>query len=218
MKNKKIRYRVLGVIIIPLVIITIALGFVAFSSVNKMTNMNKDSEMKMSIESMDYHLRSNPTALQEELFKELIEACDSEERDDLHIAELVVENFVADFYTWTNKYGQFDVGGLYYVYSPLKNNIYDYARDTFYRYINHYINEYGQDEVLEVKEVNASGEFMDEGYDIEGEHLDEVYWIEADLTYADKAMPTDGLDTHLYFTVIKNEDGRFEIVQSYGEE
>ncbi len=222
MKSKKNRYRILAVILIPLVIICIVLLLMAFLSLRNLTDQTS-GEISLSIAEYDYHLRAQPTALQEELFDELTAALNAEEVDQELCAELVVENFVADFYTWTNKHGQYDVGGMYYVYSDQKVNIYNEARDGFYKGINNAINEYGKDEVLEVASVEASAARLSGGYelvDADGAslHYSDAFNVDCTFTYKDNAMDTSGLSTRQSYIVIRDaETGRYEIVEAIGE-
>ena len=216
-KDKKTRYRNLILVTLPFVLLIGVFGYLSADALSTLiggvtgnTNVASDS-----IDSMDYHLINGATDLQKDLFKELNKAVESGESAE--IAKSVVENFVADFYTWTNKAGQNDVGGMYYVYSPNKNNIYNQARNQFYKYVSTYINEYGQDNILEVASVEA--EVSDEAreYTI-GDMTYESYYVTCNWTYVDhKHFNEKDYYTKEYFEVIKNADGRFEIVQAYGD-
>lgn len=220
-KDKKVRYRNLVLLIIPFVILIGLFSYMSLNSIMSILGMatGSSSQVVNSIESMDYHLRGNATDLQEELFKDLAKAVEKNEdgEKDLEVAELVVKNFIADFYTWSNKNGSFDIGGMYYVYSPSKTNIYNQARDEFYKYVSYYINEYGKENLLEIEtieteviETNGTYTYGDKSYP--------SCFIKAEWTFVDK----DGFDesdylTKAYFTVIKNDAGRFEIVQTFGD-
>ena len=217
--NPKTRYRNLALIILPFILLIGLFGFIAFSSAKGLLG---GSKLAYSIDSMDYHLRSNATDYQKELFKELSKLCAVEEeaeKDKLAIASSVVENYIADFYTWTNKAGSYDVGGLYYVHSPSKGNIYAKARDKFYKYVTHYINEYSSEVLLEVEEdsIVIEGSKTKDPYVYNGNNYD-AYYFHASWNYVDH----EGFNEKTYkssenFLVIENEDGRFEIVQAYGD-
>lgn len=216
-KNKKNRYKNLILILLPFVILLSVLLCISYNSVKSLSGIKDGSNNKISasIDSMDYHLINNATDLQKDLFKELNKAV--KDADDKAIATLVAENFVADFYTWTNKAGQFDVGGLYYVYSPQKTTIYNQARNQFYRYVSKYIEKYGQKNILEVKNVEAQCSDDVSKYEIDGESFD-AYYVECNWSYVDhKDFTEKEYRTKEYFTIIKNADGRFEIVQAYGD-
>ena len=218
-KNPKTRYRNLGLIILPFVLLFCLFGFLAWRSAGNL--LGGSTSMANSIDTMDYHLRANATEYQRSLFQELSDLCltDAENKDKEAIAASVVENFIADFYTWTNKAGSYDVGGLYYVYSPSKANIYTQARDTFYHYLTNYIKDYGAENLLEVAQdsIEIKGSKVDEKYIYNGKEYD-AYYYSATWSYVDH----DGFDESDYetsenFLVIENEDGRFEIVQAYGD-
>ena len=217
-KNPKTRLR--NLIIIISFFVLLAVFFVIFSinslstTLDAATNDTIDVSEKYVIRSMDYHLRNNATAFQEELFSELKDCIENGSREE--IAKSVAENFVADFYTWTNKSGLYDVGGMCYIYGPNKNNMCFQARDYFYHYLNYYIDEYGQSNLLEVESIDSSVEKR-ESYAYENSEYD-AYFVICNWAYKDNAkFPTDGYYTREYFTVI-DHNGRFEIVEAYGDE
>ena len=223
MKNKKTRYRILGIIIIPLVIICILLAVLAVTSLKSAVNITGPAEMESSIDDLGYHLRSDATDLQKTLFDELTEALNAEEEDEELIAESIVKNFVADFYTWTNKEGQYDIGGMDYVYTPQKTNIYDEARNDFYKTFEQSVEAYGQDETLEIDEVSASAVALSGGYDLEEDgvsvHFSDAFTVDCDFSYADTDMDKSALETRQTFIVIKDQEtGRYESVEALGGE
>ena len=223
-KNPKTRKRNLILAILRFVIIASICGFIAFKSVNSISGnaqgTSKES-YKDSIDSMDYHLRSNATKYQTELFRELTKAIE-DGTDKYNIARLVAENYVADFYTWSNKDGTYDVGGMYYVYSPQKTTIYTQARNTYYKYVTYYINQFGAKNLLEVENITSTLGDKVGSYEFEGKKYDS-YFVTCEWTYKnedtfkDISMKSgDDFVKKEYFTIIE-KNGRFEIVQAYGD-
>ncbi len=223
-KNPKTRKRNLILAILPFVIIASICGFIAFKFVNSISGnaqgTSKES-YKDSIDSMDYHLRSNATKYQTELFRELTKAIE-DGTDKYNIARLVAENYVADFYTWSNKDGTYDVGGMYYVYSPQKTTIYTQARNTYYKYVTYYINQFGAKNLLEVENITSTLGDKVGSYEFEGKKYDS-YFVTCEWTYKnedtfkDISMKSgDDFVKKEYFTIIE-KNGRFEIVQAYGD-
>ncbi len=223
-KNPKTRKRNLILAILPFVILASICGFIAFKSVSSISGNaqgNSKDSYKDSIDSMDYHLRSNATKYQTELFKDLTKAVE-DGSDKYEIAKLVAENYVADFYTWSNKDGTYDVGGMYYVYSPQKTAIYTQARNTYYKYVTYYINQFGAKNLLEVENITPTLGDKVGTYEFEGKKYDS-YFVTCEWTYKnedtfkDISMKSgDGFVKKEYFTIIE-KDGRFEIVQAYGD-
>ena len=231
-KNPKTRTRNLILVILPFVIVAGVCGFMTFKSIKSMSDNASGTSTeayKDSIDSMDYHLRSNATKLQTELFKDLTKAVES--GDKAEIAKLVAENYVADFYTWTNKDGTYDIGGMYYVYSPQKTTIYAQARNSYYKYLTYYINTYGSDKLLEVESIDAAVDSEIRTYEFEGKTYS-AYFVTCTWTYKNEDTFKDiylkgyadsveeenrKFVTKEYFLIIENEDGRFEIVQAYGD-
>lgn len=230
-KNPKTRLRNLLLVILPFVILAIVCGSISFTTVKGLVNNASGTNTtvyKDSIDSMDYHLRDNATNLQEDLFKDLQDAV-KDGTDNANIALLVCKNYVADFYTWTNKVATYDVGGMYYVYSPQRTTIYQQSRNTYYKYLTYYIDTFGQNNLLEVESFNDDECSVSSSgtYDI-GKKSYESYFVTIDWNYKNLetfngiSKPTiDGEDSgfvsRLYFTVIINEEGRFEIVEAYGD-
>ena len=245
-EDKKKRYINMLLFMLPFIIAIGIFGFVAYKEAKSLINLAKDDvETKDThkIESMNYILRDNATELQEEYFTELKNAIENptEEITDEVIAGLVGKNYVADFYTWTNKQGQYDVGGMYYVCSEknetvkYKENIYQKARDGFYKYINEYIEEYGSENLLEVASVEVISskklddkyslyEFIeaiqtgDEAWDVIYDYVDhDAYAVSLRWTYNENTkLNLSDYAKSINLIVIEN-DGRYEIVEASEE-
>jgi hypothetical protein len=243
-EDKKKRYLYMILFMLPFIIAIGIFGFIAYKEAKSLIELATDEvETKDThkIESMNYVLRDNATEVQEEYFTELKAAVESETQDPVTIAGLVGKNYVADFYTWTNKQGQYDVGGLYYVCNgrngsvKYKENIYQKARDGFYKYINEYINEYGVENLIEVASVEVvSSKKIDEGYDLyeysetledengESYHVyayknHDAYLVSLKWTYKENSkFDTSSYANSINLIVIEN-GGRYEIVEASEE-
>ncbi|MGL4372198.1 MAG: hypothetical protein ACRCS6_00355 [Turicibacter sp.] len=111
---------------------------------------------------VDYTLRDSATDYQKEIYDELLTTHQAFEKDwtpetEVDYATALIKNFVADFYTWSNKDGRNDVGGLQYVYPFYRNDFRAKAVDVFYLYLDHYIEEYGAEQLLTVTNVDVTG-------------------------------------------------------------
>lgn len=163
-KNKRALYTVL--FILPFLVVIGIFSVVTYKEAKNLINLvegsNEVSEA-YKIQSEGYILRDNATEYQQELFTELKNAIEINNADDQAIASLVCKNYVADFYTWTNKQGQYDIGGVQYIYdgefedgTHFRENVYAKARDSFYKQINNYIKEYGAADLLEAENVQVT--------------------------------------------------------------
>lgn len=211
------RYKKLLIVIIPLFVFFMVFAFLAYYSASSLLGQNSiNSKDNYDIEEYDYHLRSNATDLQKELFKELSELI-KDGADDIAIAESVVKNYIADTYTWDNKNGQWDVGGICYVHSPLKIAIYTETKDKFYCYLDKYQEEYGTDGLLEVTGVTvSSSNEPNELHEYDGKQY-KCFDVTCDWEYSNDSRLAGDMSNHQYFRVIKNDDNRFEIVNAYGD-
>lgn len=164
-----------------------------------------------------YKEPKNPTGLQTQLYDELIEATKNfpEEYDSFTVADLVVKSFVADFYTWTNKDGNFDVGGLDYVYGPTHLDFGLYARDTFYQNFNFFEKEYGVENLIEVESIETNVNWA-APIEINGKEY-RTYYVEAEWTYKpSEKMDVSQFQSSAYYNVVYNEaNDRFEIALTY---
>lgn len=237
-KRKRALYVIL--FILPFVIAIGIFGFVAYREAKNLINLatgNEEAIDAYSIPSMNYKLRANATEYQQECFAELKDAVEYESSPET-IVGLVGKNYVADFYTWTNKQGQYDIGGMEYVNSEknetieYKTNIYMKARDGFYKYINKYMNDYGVENLIEVNNINVvSVTKNSKKYTIHeytetiqtGEDSWEKLYADVDhdcynvsLTWSYKPetkMDLSNFATSINLLIIEN-DGRYEIVEA----
>lgn len=216
-ENGKNRYKKILIIVIPLFILFMVFSFLTYHSAASLFGQKSLSAKEtLDIDEYDYHLRSNATDLQKELFKELDELIKNG-AEDKAIAESVVKNYIADTYTWDNKMGQWDVGGICYVHSPLKIAIYTETKDKFYCYLDKYQEQYGKDGLLEVTSVTVtSSNEPSELHEYEGKQY-KCFDVTCDWEYAEDSRFAGEISNHQYFRVIKNDDNRFEIVNAYGD-
>lgn len=217
--DKKKRSLLTILFILPFLIAMCVFGVIAYKGAKELIDLAKgETEVKdeYKIESMNYALRKNATDVQLEYFTELKNAVEVDGADDATIAGLVCKNFVADFYTWSNKQGQFDISASYYFYTPDKEATYIKARDGFYKYLSNYIQKYGAENLLQVASVNVTKASL-AGYPYNpasGETFDKCYDVTCTWTYADNAIfSPSGYATSMNFLVVKRE-GRFEIAEA----
>ena len=240
--DKKKRYLYMLLFMLPFLIAIGIFGFITYKEAKNLLNVAKGTETEVKdenvIPSMRYILRDNATDLQKEYFAELKSAVEGGHVDPLTISELVVKNYIADFYTWTNKQGQYDVGGFNYVFDEnnesinFKENAYVKARDGFYKYLNHYMNQYGSEKLLEVENVEITSskkldfkytihqwvntiQTGDETYDVIYDDVEyDAYLISCKWSY----KPNDVLKLSDFGTtlnlIVVNNDGRYEIAET----
>ena len=101
-------------------------------------------------ESDGYTLRRHPTEYQIRLFETLVHAhnqfYETESDVDLkNYATAIARNFVADFFTFSNKSSRTDVGGLQFLSEDLVADFRVFAVDEFYLYLNQYIEMFGRE-------------------------------------------------------------------------
>lgn len=222
-EDKEKRYLYLGLFVLPFVIAIGIFGFVAFKDAKDLISLLKGQAVvneENMIRSMNYVLRDNATDIQKEYFAELKQGVEEGTLNDESLAGLICKNYVADLYTWTNKQGQYDVSALYYVYTPQKEVIYTQCRDSFYKYLNNYINDYGSKNLIEVESVTVT-KSNKLGYDYvtaAEETFDDAVYVTCNWTYkAGSKMNTNDYATSMNFIVVIR-DGRAEIAEASEKE
>lgn len=167
-----------------------------------------------------YSIPTNPTQYQKDLYNELTKALEgyvyserSESEQSKEICQLVVKNFIADFFTWTNKSSTYDIGGQQFMWSDLYLVMEQVARESFYKDLDGYVEQYGRDNLMEVDSIETNIAFTN-GYNFD-EKVYDAYYAEAKWTY----KPNASLDIEQFqqsagfFVVWHEETGRWEIAQ-----
>ncbi|MEG0177649.1 hypothetical protein [Anaerorhabdus sp.] len=215
-KKSKINGYLLIVILAMAVVVTLLFGFNIVSVGLKKgagagTTVEVDSGSTMKND--QYTIGNNPTDFSKETFKKLTKALKDNVPED--IATAVVENFIADFYTWTNKDGNYEVGGTQYIWSSKYVSFMEQQRYGFYKDLDLYISQYGRENLLEVDTITASAIKIDGDYEFNGSTYPQ-YYVTAEWTY----KATDKIDTSEFmdmgYFIVANHDGRYEIVEFYG--
>ena len=237
-EDKKKRYLYMILFMLPFLIVIGIFGYITYREAKSLLELATGEVQvveEYNVPSMNYILRGNATDVQKEYFMELKHAIEVDNASDETIAGLICKNYVADHYTWANKQGQYDVGGLYYVFDmeETKTNTYLQARDGFYKYLNKYINEYGADNLLEVENVQVTKSsklpepyfcyvhthgYTDElgHFYYEADHEFEAWEVTCTWTYkASEKIDTSKYATSMNFIVVLNgANGRYEIVEA----
>ena len=180
-------------------------------------NNSLSAETNKTMRNDQYEIGNNPTAIQKEYFQALTDAVKSS--DNKKIAEEVVYNFVADYFTWTNKDGNYDIGGMQYIYSPKQSDFETYTLYNFYKDMDLYLSKDGRSSLIEVKKVTINNvsrvddytvTYTDENGDEQSAGLPCVN-VEASWEYdSDTKMNASEIQTSATFHVVNNND-RWEI-------
>ncbi len=213
MAKKKIMSKdiVMYSMIIVSILVTGVLGYNVYHIMSKDTVV-EETQVGPTIKNDLYTLANNPTDYQRELFDELTASVEA--NDPYLTAEYVVKSFIADFFTWTNKEGNYEVGGLTYIFSPASTVFQAGVRNDMYSDLDAYIHQYGSENLLEVVSISIGGVVDAEDYTFNGE-VYKAYYIEAGWEYSSTGtLDTDEFQKTGYFTVVDN-NGRLEIVRFF---
>lgn len=160
-----------------------------------------------------YTIGNNPTEIAKSYFLELNDAITA--NDTTEIAKDVVKNFICQYYTWTNKDGNYDIGGMQYIYSPRKKDFERYTLYNFYKDMDLYITQLGRDHLIEVSEVMINSASAAEDYTVTSPTGESVtlpsVTVDASWKYkSDTGMDINSIQVHAIFRVVNN-NGRMEI-------
>lgn len=210
-RNKKINQ---GLVILTLVLTLVTSAFMIFNIVQIVLKPTTGTGQTIETETNRlkndfYEIGNNPTEIYQEYFKELTAALEA--NDEQKIAESVVKCFITDYFTWTNKDGNYDVGGSQYIYGEKQLSFIEQSRWQFYSDLDLYIEEYGRENLLEVEEVTITSSAYTPHDD---RRTDDGYYVEATWTYKDSSvLNTDDFMHTGFFYVTKGDlsSDRYEI-------
>lgn len=203
MKTKKI-FIMYGAILS--LIVCLVGGFFIFKTINQKTDVDGSQLTKDEF----YSIRNNATQYQKDLYAELLEEVENESKDLDKISELVAQNFVADFYTWTNKFRKNDVGGLQFVREDIRTSVYQSAQQSVYGDMYYYLNNGGLKNTLEIEEVTVDNAEKIDFFIYDKEGSKDIYdedlkkWMDGDYHEAYKVKVswkyknTDSFDSNVY--------------------
>lgn len=235
-KNKKIKSNGVLTLLLLIAVIAIVVAF-GINIYGIVTTSGGDGDT-LAVETVDnkytneyYSIGNNPTDINKEYFLELNDALkdktitgpnDTEISGSEAIAQSVVKNFICQYYTWTNKDGNYDIGGMQYIYTPKQSDFESYTLYNFYKDMDKYISQDGSSKLIEVTEVTINSVQSVNQYTVEipadssdtGEaqqvSLDCID-VNASWTYASgTSMDTSSIQNNATFHVVNN-NGRWEI-------
>lgn len=233
-KSKK-KVKLNNILTLLLLITSIAvIGAFGFNIYNIMsTNTGEGETIQQEEVSNEYRndyysVGNNPTEINKTYFLELNDALEGKTVTDENgntyagdeaIAEAVVKNFIAQYYTWTNKDGNYDIGGMQYIYSPKQSDFESYTLNNFYEDMDLYMSQNDRDSLIQVKDVTINSVTTTESYSVS--YTDEsgnavtttLSCIDVDASWSYEegtSMNTTDLQKHALFHVVNN-NGRWEI-------
>ena len=216
-KKKKINgYITIAIFVMSLLTIAIFIFNIINVSTKVATSEGTTLELdkSSSISNEDYTIGNNPTQLLRDNFKELTAAING--KDPHVIAEYVARCFVIDHFTWTNKDGNYEVGGLQYVYGPKFTSFSEESRYGFYKDLDVLITKYGRENLLEVESVETQPALDAVDYKI-GDKVYKAYYLDVNWKYKSSSkINVEEYQKIGHFTIIDN-DGRYEIVSMYDD-
>ncbi len=184
---------------------------------NEGTETTLVADMDNSMKNDLYQIGNNPTEIEKEYFQKLTDSLKSGTKEEQ--AEAVVYAFVSDFFTWTNKDGNYEVGGQQYIYGPKYTSFESWALSDYYKNLDLYISQYGRENLPQVKEVTTDvATFKTDDFEVvtSDPHVTmDCYQVQVKWTYDDNTtVDLSNFPDNVRFQVVDN-DGRMEIAEFY---
>lgn len=185
MKKNKFNLKVVIIVLVAVIVLmtSVLVGTLLFG---KKAGANDNVITEVVSDDKYYSIRSNATDLQKELYEQLNDEIKNGNMKDS--SALLVENFVVDFFTLSNKTIKNDVGGIQFWNADSRLNVRDKAINSIYFYFELLCRDYGLDQLPEVSSVTIE-------YAVEMEEKGR-YYVALDWTYAEKAYDTSEYSHH----------------------
>lgn len=236
-KRRKVKFRkqmkawstvVLAVLICASAILVYNLKRISDSNTGTGSTL-ASTELNSKYKNNYYSIGNNPTEVNKKYFLELNDAVEKD--DKAAIAEAVVKCFITEYYTWTNKDGTYDVGGMQYIFADRQSDFETYTRDVVYKDMDKYISQMDRNKLMQVKSVTTEKAEAAEQFAVysqaeatadpnadttataapETPEMYDAYTVKASWEYEDSTqMDLSDAQKAAVFTVI-NHDGRMEI-------
>ena len=171
-------------------------------------------------EAYGYALRENATDYQMELFDMLIHrhrqfTAEPTEENLLSYAEIISRNFIADFFTLSNKYSRIDVGGIQFIVDETQEEFSRYAMDTMYFGMNQHLQNFNPEHLPTVQTsriIHSTRSYV---------YIDALDWTQGTIptivvdiswTYASSPLPEiQEFQTSARLTIVETEQGSLRI-------
>ncbi len=217
-RNRKINNALVVLILLTMIGVIVAFGINVYN-VLKAGDGGQGETVEVEVaenklKNSLYSIGNNPTDINKTYFEELTAALEpSGEDNSAAIASAVAKSFVTEYYTWINKDGNYDIGGMQYIYGPKQSDFEKYTLYNFYVDMDLYLTQVGRENLMQVSEVIVNG--VNQGEDFVSEDQTVVlpcYDLDVSWSYAEgSGMDVSQLQNHALFR-IANNNGRFEIV------
>ena len=209
-KGSRRASRLINNFLLVLLMLTMVAMLGAFGvNIYKIVKAESEEEKVIEVEKPEnefindfYTIGHNATDINKEYFRELNAALDS--GDQAAIATAVTKCFITEYYTWTNKDGNYDVGGMQYIFTDDQRDFEVYSRYNFYQDMDLYISQLGTENLIKVSGVTVNSCDATTYSDRNG------YNVNASWTYESGSMSTEDVQSSATFTVV-DHDGRWEI-------
>lgn len=162
-------------------------------------NRNKTEVIEI-VENDIYWVPSNPTNIMITSYNALSESLSN--NNEVEIVKNIALTFAADFFTFKNKADENAVGGMTYVPEAKRSEVKEYFVFYFYKNFNSIKNQYGEENLPEVKSLVAVDPIATS---FEDEDLGTLaaYDVRLSLSYQSTTIPSNALKSETVITVAK---------------
>ena len=214
-KNIKTVNILLRILLVVMVLVVAAFGWNIYQ-ISKKGNSDETitdtDKAKNEYSNQYYTIGNNAIDIDKEYFKELNKAVES--GNTTQIASSLVKCFITEYYTWTNKDGNYDIGGIQYIFTDRQDDFASYTRNSYYADMDLYISQLGRDNLMQVEKVEVISATPSDDMTVLNSSGEEVSYpcvtVTANWSYESSSMDLSNAQTSGTFQVV-NHDGRMEI-------
>lgn len=213
-KSARINNMLLRILLVTVLVVIGAFGWNIYqiSKSGTDTSTKETDKVKSEYSNKYYTIENNPTSLDKKYFKELNAAVEA--GDKTEISSDLVKCFVTEYYTWKNKSGTYDIGGIQYIFTDRQSDFASYTRNGYYADMDLYISQLGSSKLMQVSDVQITDATQAEDMTVLNANGEEVTYpcitVTATWTYDAGSMDLSEAQTSGTFQVI-DHDGRMEI-------
>ncbi len=209
--NNTLLLILIGVMVLTIPVFVVNMIRVRNVETGKGETIEETEKIDNEFSNAHYSIGYNATDISKEYFRQLDEAV-SAGTDQSAIAQALVKCFVTEYYTWTNKDGNYDIGGMQYIFSDRRSDFEKYTRYGFYADLDLYLTQYDRSQLIQVKDVTVDSCEQTESFTPQGSEVSYNCWkVNASWTYEEgTSMNTYDIQSSAEFLVV-DHDGRLEI-------
>jgi hypothetical protein len=191
MKQKRIIKGKVKIILFVILGLVVLLGLYFGYSAYKKSDLDNITKIVEKIDTHEYYLEEDAPKQFKELFGELTKVLKQENYSEEVYAKLVSQLLAVDFYNIENKISKNDIGGVQFIYEPVRENFVLESSETVYKYVENNLDGKRKQDLPKVVDSSVTS-ITDSTYSSEYINDSIAFLVNVKLTYdEDLGYPTN---------------------------